>query len=66
VLPAGFQAAAADGATLEMTEGYSGWSVPIVYSGAQTGDNEYVSVILCDNNGTAKYYGNIAQNSAFL
>jgi len=60
----GFNAAAATGATLEADEGYFGWSIPIVYSGANTGDNEYVSAILCGSNGTAKYYGNIAQNSA--
>ena len=36
----------------------------ISYSGAQTGDNEYVSVLLCDNNDNILYYGNIAQNSA--
>ena len=34
------------------------------YSGAQTGTNEYVSVLLCDSNGNVLYYGNIAQNSA--
>ena len=44
--------------------GYSDWSIPIKYSGAQTGDNEYVSVLLCDSNGDVLYYGNIAQNSA--
>ena len=60
----GFDASAASGATLEMNEGYSDWSIPVVYSGAKTGDNEYVSVILCDSDGTAKYYGNIARNSA--
>lgn len=42
--------------------GYSGWSIPIAYSGAQTGDNEYVSVLLCDGDGNVLYYGNIAQN----
>ena len=42
----------------------AGGSVQISYSGAQTGDNEYVSVLLCDNNNTVLYYGNIAQNSA--
>ena len=44
-----------------MEEGYSGWGIPLVYSGAGTRDNEYVSVILCDSKGIAKYYGNIAQ-----
>ncbi len=29
--------------------GYSNWSIPITYSGAQTGENEYVSVLLCRN-----------------
>ena len=59
-----FTASAAAKATLEKGEGYSGWSVPVVYSNAKTGDNEYVSVILCDSNDAVKYYGNIANNSA--
>lgn len=42
----------------------AGGSVQIAYSGAQTGTNEYVSVLLCDSNGNVLYYGNIAQNSA--
>ena len=42
----------------------AGESVKITYSGAQTGANEYVSVLLCDSNGNVLYYGNIAQNSA--
>lgn len=41
----------------------AGGSIQIAYSGAQTGDNEYVSVLLCDSNATVLYYGNIAQNS---
>ena len=41
----------------------AGDSVQITYSGAQTGDNEYVSVLLCDNSDNVLYYGNIAQNS---
>ena len=41
----------------------AGGSVQISYSDAQTGSNEYVSVLLCDNNDTVLYYGNIAQNS---
>lgn len=44
--------------------GYTSWSIPIDYSGAQTGANEYVSALLCDSNGNVLYYGNIAQNSA--
>lgn len=42
----------------------AGGSVQIAYSGAQTGTNEYVSVLLCDSTGNVLYYGNIAQNSA--
>ena len=42
----------------------AGGSVQISYSDAQTGDNEYVSVLLCDSSDTVLYYGNIAQNSA--
>ena len=34
------------------------------YSGAQTGANEYVSVLLCDSADNVLYYGNIAGNSA--
>ena len=41
----------------------AGGSVQITYSDAQTGANEYVSVLLCDSNGNVLYYGNIAQNS---
>ena len=43
--------------------GYSSWSIPVTYSGAQTGSNEYVSVLLCDSNDTVLYYGKLAQNS---
>ena len=43
--------------------GYSNWSIPVAYSGAQTGDNEYVSALLCDNAGNVLYYGNLAQSS---
>lgn len=42
----------------------AGGSVQISYTGAQTGDTEYVSVLLCDSNDTVLYYGNIVQNSA--
>lgn len=41
----------------------AGGSVQITYSGAQTGENEYASVLLCDGNDNVLYYGNIAQNS---
>ena len=42
----------------------AGSSLQITYSGAKTGNNEYVSVLLCDSDDTVLYYGNIAQNSA--
>ena len=38
--------------------------IPVVYSGAKTGEDEYVSVILADRKGKALYYGNIANDSA--
>lgn len=44
--------------------GYSDWTVNIDYSGAKTGENEYVSAMLCDDSGNVLYYGNIARNSA--
>ena len=46
------------------TSAPAGGNVQITYSDAQTGDNEYVSVLLCDSNGNVLYYGNIAKNSA--
>lgn len=41
----------------------AGGSVQITYSGAQEGNNEYVSALLCDTTGSVLYYGNIVQNS---
>ena len=38
-------------------------TVTLNYSGATTGANEYISVILADNNG-AQYYGRVAQPTA--
>ena len=32
-----------------------------VYTGAKTGDNEYISAVLADSNGEAVYYGKIMQ-----
>jgi len=61
----GFEASAATGAVLSQDEGYTSWSIPIVYSGAAAAsDNDYVSVILCDSNDNALYYGNIANKTA--
>ena len=59
-----FAAQAGPKAVLEKESGYSDWSIPVVFSGANPGDNEYVSVILCDSNDNAIYYGNIAKDSA--
>lgn len=44
--------------------GYSSWIMPVTYSGAVAGDNEYVSMLICDQLGKAVYYGHIAENSA--
>ena len=38
-------------------------SLTITYSGAKTGDNEYVSAMIVDENDDVLYYGRIAQNS---
>ena len=38
-------------------------SLTVTYSGAKTGDNEYVSAMIVDENGDVLYYGRIAQNS---
>ena len=38
-------------------------TVTLNYKGATTGENEYISVILADNNG-AQYYGRVAQPTA--
>lgn len=43
----------------------TGGSVQITYRGAWTGNNEFVSVLLCDNSGTVLYYGNIAHDSEY-
>ena len=40
--------------------GISGGTVTLHYAGAATGTNEYISVILADENG-AQYYGRVAQ-----
>lgn len=51
-------------ATIEQSIGYDAWTLPISYSGAVAGENEYVSVLICNQTGTAVYYGHIAENSA--
>ena len=42
----------------------AGETITISYSGAKTGDNEYVTAIITDKNKEHLYYGRIAQNSA--
>lgn len=54
----------ADAEGLQRAEAAQGGSFSINYSGARTGINEYVSVLLCDKNENVLYYGNIARNSA--
>ena len=59
-----FDASAATGAVLSQEEGYTSWSVPVVFSDASDkNDNDYVSVILADSNDNALYYGNIAHKT---
>ena len=42
----------------------AGCSIEVSYSSAQTGNNEYVSALLCDSNDNVLYYGNIAKDKA--
>ena len=49
-----------DGITYDSEAG----TVTVPYSGAATGDNEYISAIIKDSNGNIKYYGRIAKASA--
>lgn len=46
------------------TDVTAGDTVSITYSGAETGENEYVSVMLADANDNIHGYGRIANNSA--
>ena len=39
-----------------------GDSLKISYSGAKTGENEYISVVIMDNNGSITHYGRSASN----
>ncbi len=59
-----FSATIGDGSgSIKQAIDYTSWQIPVTYSGAVSGENEYVSVLICDNVGTAVYYGHIAQNS---
>ncbi len=59
-----FTATIGDGSgTVTQTIDYTAWQLPITYSGAVEGENEYVSILICNNVDSAVYYGHIAQNS---
>ena len=49
--------------TEKTADGYPDDTIMLNYKGATTGKNEYISVILADNNG-AQYYGRVAQPTA--
>lgn len=57
----GFQAKT-DGITSALN-GYTDWKLDVSYSGAQSGDNEYVYAMLCDNQDVVLYYADIARGS---
>lgn len=44
--------------------GYENWKININYSDAQTGEDEYISVLLCDKDENVLYYGHIAEATA--
>jgi len=54
-----FTASAGTGATLTETKGYTSWTVPVTCTGATSGTDEHISVILTDSDGKALYYGHI-------
>ena len=58
-----FTASASVEAVLTKEAGYTDWTVDINYSGAKTGDNEYVSAMLVNESNEVLYYGHIAENS---
>ena len=49
--------------TEKTADSYPNDTIMLNYSGATTGKNEYISVIIADNNG-AQYYGRVAQPTA--
>ncbi len=59
-----FTATIGDGSAIKQSIGYASWVLPVSYSGAVAGTNEYVSVVICNQNNTPVYYGHIAENSA--
>lgn len=55
-------AASAESTTAEV--GYASWTVPVTWSGAGTGQGEYVSAILLDEGGAPIWYGTVAVGAA--
>ena len=47
--------------TEQTVSGKPGDTITLNYTGATTGENEYISVIIADSNGSALYYGRVAQ-----
>ena len=58
-----FAARAAEGAALNQVVGSAGWTVPVAYEGAKTGDGEWISALLCKG-GAALYYGRLESPAA--
>ena len=52
----GFSATATNATT---PAGYSSWNVDVSYSGAVTGENEYISAMLVSSTGDIMYYGRL-------
>lgn len=52
------------GGNLNQTIGYDSWVLPVTFSGAVAGENEYVSMLICDQTGASVYYGHIANSAS--
>lgn len=50
--------------TEQTVSGAPGGTITLNYTGATTGTNEYISVIIADSNGSTLYYGRVAQPTA--
>ena len=60
-----FAATIGDGSgSVAQNIGYESWQLPVSFSGAVAGSNEFVSVMICNQNNKAIYYGHIAANTA--
>lgn len=59
-----FAATIGDGSgSVAQNIGYESWQLPVSFSGAVAGSNEFVSVLICNQNNNAVYYGHIASNT---